>query len=250
MKIKVTCMECFRINGMPSNDYELIEINDTGILEHECLLGHKNITVIQQQNFEILFTLAGMALLDGYSRESIVSIAASLERFYEFYIKVISIEYKINFEDFDSAWKNVKNQSERQYGAFIFTYLLSHNGQNPPLVDDEKPELIGRSKSSIKSWKSFRNDVVHKGYIPTPQETISYSEIVYSHMLILLEDLHNNFQESVKKVVTNHVGRSSAILQKSHISIPTIISLIKKHEDSYQTALESLKKYKETLYSK
>ena len=250
MKIKVTCMQCFQINGIPSNEFDLIEINDTGMLEHECSFGHKNTTVIQQLNFEILFTLAGMALLDGYSRESIVSIAASLERFYEFYIKVILIDYKIDFNDFDSAWKNVKNQSERQFGAFIFLYLLSHKGKNPPLIDEEKPDLPGVSKNSLKTWKSFRNDVVHKGYIPTPQETISYSEIVYKHIIVLIEDLQSNYPSSVRKVVTNHIGRSITISNKSHMSIPTIISLIKKHEDSYQTALESVKNYKESLYSK
>ena len=68
----------------------LRSVRDDGIYEFECPEGHRSITVLRTPKHEVLFAIASNALLDGYLRESIASFAASLERFYEFVIRVIN----------------------------------------------------------------------------------------------------------------------------------------------------------------
>lgn len=60
------------------------------------------------------------------------------------------------------------------------------------VIDNKKPTLENVSKNQTKTWKEFRNTVVHKGYIPSVLETLAYGNIVYSHLNELIKDLKNN----------------------------------------------------------
>ncbi|OKY76591.1 MAG: hypothetical protein BM485_05040, partial [Desulfobulbaceae bacterium DB1] len=70
------------------------------------------------------------------------------------------IHNQIQESAFDATWKQVTNQSERQFGAFLFLYLL-----------EQKTEF-DQKKYKIEELKKFRNKVIHKGYLPNEQETI------------------------------------------------------------------------------
>ncbi len=50
----------------------------------------------------------------------ISSFTSSLERFYEFCIKVFCENNSMNDDTYNKVWKQVSNQSERQLGAFYF----------------------------------------------------------------------------------------------------------------------------------
>lgn len=78
MRLRTTCMECFRVDGKPSELANSVELRDDGLYQITCSRGHVTVTAIQEQKFEILFDLGAMALLDGYTREAVSSIAASL----------------------------------------------------------------------------------------------------------------------------------------------------------------------------
>lgn len=246
-------MQCFQEQGQPSSEFQPVEIRDDGLYSSTCSNGHTTLTVVQEQKFEVLFDFGAMALIDGYTREAVTSIAASLERFYEYYIIVTCLKHNIDILNFQNTWKHVANQSERQFGAYLFAYLIDHQGEEPPVIDNIKPELEGISKNNTKTWKEFRNAVVHKGYIPSNNKTLAYGNIVYHHLNELIQDLKNRSGEFIQKATFHHIARGNEAANGavvSTMSIPTIISLTRGEAApaSFEKSLESLVEYRKWLH--
>jgi len=139
-------------------------VRDDGVYEFLCNNNHKTVTIIQQPKFEILFEIGACALVDGYFREAVSSFAASLERFYEFAIRFVLHELKVDTESVGQSWKKISKQSERQLGAFIFVWLTHY-------------KVVPKTLNENKGVR-FRNDVIHNGKIPTQQECIEFGNSV------------------------------------------------------------------------
>jgi hypothetical protein len=137
---------------------------------------------LEATKYSILFDFGVIAIMDGYYREAISSIATSLERLYEFFIRVVCTKHAIPFESVDKNWKHVGNQSERQLGAFCFLYLL----------ETGKPAVLPKD-----DWVQFRNKVVHKGYLPTKEETLKYAEIIHDYMITLVILMNTTMRDAV-----------------------------------------------------
>lgn len=246
-------MQCFKEIGQPTTEFQLVEMNDNGLLSSTCSRGHTTLTMLQEQKFEILFDFGAMALLDGYPREAITSAAAALERFYEYYINIICLKHNIKIDNFERVWKNVSNQSERQFGAYLFTYFIDKNGDMPPIIDDDKPSIDGISKNNTKTWKAFRNNVIHKGYIPSTNEAFAYMKLVFNHIYELLEDIKENYDKEIMQSVFNYQSKRHPKDGKTpvtNMSIPTLISLNTPRKESFDEALKGLKDYKERFHHK
>ncbi|MEL4265454.1 hypothetical protein AAEH96_15440 [Shewanella xiamenensis] len=181
MKVQHSCPYCMQEQFKSSKSNVILTKMETKILDDSCIhyitceKNHKYAVVISAAKYELLFDIGLTAFADGYMREAVSSFSASLERFYEFFINFYL--YTIKFEDqlVTQAWKSVSNQSERQLGAFNYLYLTC--------FQEIAPEL-----DSAK--RGFRNKVIHKGYIPNPQETIEYSRFIYeqiSHVITKIE---------------------------------------------------------------
>jgi hypothetical protein len=140
------------------------EVNNTGIYEVNCSKGHKSKTIIDNIDFEILFEYGLNAVADSYYREAVSSLTASMERYFEFFIRVVLRSSNIGFETIDKVWKNMSSQSERQLGAYIALYAQTFG---------EEPLLLNANKEV-----PFRNSVIHKGHIPTRKEAIDYGDSV------------------------------------------------------------------------
>src|ERR1700741_3851946 len=125
MKIKILafCLECQKAaeNKKVETVEDIVEFNDENLYELTCPKGHKCFTRLQENKFELLFDQGAMALIDGYSRESVASIASSLERFIEYFLKVMAAHHKVSYEKYSKTWKLMAKQSERQLGAFYFS---------------------------------------------------------------------------------------------------------------------------------
>lgn len=236
MKLPMTCMQCLSEKGRPSEEFSFVEFRDDGRYDFTCINGHQTTTILQQQKFEILFDIGAYAILDGYYREAVSSFTSSLERFYEFYIKVLSIERKIDEKIFMTSWKMVAKQSERQFGAFIFLYTLEH-GKSPILLSTANVE--------------FRNDVIHKGLIPTKAEALSYGNDVLNVIRPVLKNLKENYKDSIGKAVFQHLNKRRIDSDKDKsvatMSISTILSLsvfdTAHDEQTLEKALLTLKKF-------
>lgn len=169
MRIEITCPQCLREphndNGFRLFKMQPQQLIDDGIHRVVCGKGHEYIVELKAQKFEMLFDIAVNAISDGYMREAVASFAASLERFYEFFIKYHIHSLGIDESILLDTWKEVSNQSERQLGAFTFLFLAKYN---------EKAQTLD------SNTVGFRNSVIHKGYIPSEADAIDFGNKVYS----------------------------------------------------------------------
>lgn len=234
MRITITCVKCFQ--EQISNDPENLlirgfpaELTDSGLYRMTCIKGHESIICLQQQKFEVLFDLALNAIIDGYNREAVSSFTACLERFYEFYIHVLCIKHNIDRNKFNEAWKTCAAQSERQLGAFVFLYLIENK---------EQPQILSRQ------YATFRNDVIHKGRIPSRQEAIDFGKYVLSIIEPVLSKLKKEESEHVHNVVLMHIIETKKKIkgdsQISFMSIPTTISIDRGVTEPQPTLVEAL----------
>lgn len=214
MRIMVPCMQCLQEFGKPSNEFARVEFRDDGRYELTCSFGHRTTTILQQQKFEVLFEIGAYAILDGYYREAISSFSTSLERFYEFAARVFLENVSKSDTLFQNCWEKVASRSERQLGAFIF--LWAHHFNEPPAL---------LSNSQV----AFRNDVVHKGKIPTRDNAINYGDSVLGILRPMLSALRSRFPEEVQKVTFYHLrdcrSESDDGRTVSTMGISTIVNL-------------------------
>ena len=107
MTIPLTCAQCMNENIATTSIVRLSELRDEGPYEVECAQGHRSFVLLQLQRFEILFHIGAYAVLDGYYREAVSSFTASLERFYEFFIRAAMIKEGVTDTEIENAWKLV-----------------------------------------------------------------------------------------------------------------------------------------------
>jgi hypothetical protein len=190
MKLTVQCLECFNkaitipFARRPSNPeqhisnvrsfigYE-VELSEDFTYELSCIEGHEQITILKTPRFEVLLQVSLNAVLDGYYRDAVASSASALERFYEYYLNVRSIYKRIDENIFQETWKkNLGSSSERQMGAYAMAYTLVEGAQ--PQTLETVDNISGRCPTK------FRNDVIHKGYMPTRVEAIQFIDRIIS----------------------------------------------------------------------
>lgn len=104
--------------------------------------------------------------------EAVSSFASALERFYEFYWRVVMEHTGIPKDQIEATWKPLSKLSERQIGAYCTAATILTKGV---------PKLLNTNKEV-----PFRNRVIHNGYIPTKEEAISFGDVV---MQLINEDL-------------------------------------------------------------
>lgn len=250
MKLLTPCMQCFQEQGHPSEEMISAELFDDGLLRVHCLQGHTTIAVIQEQKHEILFDHALMALIDGYPREAATGMAATLERFYEFVLKVLCKKHGIEASAYKNSWKSISAQSERQFGAFLFAWLIEF-GAPPSTIDDIKPKQITDQKWERRKWKEFRNYVVHKGYMPSYAETVVYGDLVFSHIQHLTSQLNQRCADAVQVIQHQHLQQKhqQARTECVHLSTMSIPAILSRHTDKeFDQTIEEVRQYKARMY--
>ena len=186
MKIRATCQEC-SFGPLSDNNLKIgiVTIDKKGLCYFKCDKGHINLFQMQAFPFELLFESGLCAIKEGFYMESILSLTASLENFYEFFI---NISLRINLlpnEVVNSVLKSMALQSERRLGAFICLYSF----------------IYKRYPSCILNRKNveFRNDVVHKGYLPNESEALNYAKEVYNAIRNEYCDLLNRYKDIISQ---------------------------------------------------
>jgi hypothetical protein len=253
MRLPIVCMKCFAEDGRPPDEATSVELRDDGLYTVSCRRGHQTVTAIQEHKFEVLFDLGAMALLDGYPREATSSIAASLERFLEYYVRVIALKHGVSADAIAEAWKPMSRSSERQLGGFILAYLIENGRAVDPLVFDSRPSLDGRAKGDTPTWSEFRNRVIHQGYIPSTVEALAYGDLVYQWIYRLIGELKRSCTEAMSRATFLHLRRAADAASGATVatmSVPTLISLVRVDEptDTFKDALTGLEKYRRWLY--
>lgn len=179
MKIPVSCF-C-ELHGGPVMPV-LCPVNEDHTYTIVCDRGKTHTVIFQEDKCTLLFELSLYALADGYPREAVSSATSALERFYEYFLRVITHKNSTPQVGYAESWKKIKNQSERQLGAFVWTYLMTF-GRAPRLLSEKD--------------SAFRNSVIHKGMIPTRSEAIDYLNAVMGLMVADILLLKKEFRLSV-----------------------------------------------------
>lgn len=259
MKIVVSnfCYHC--LNDDQSNYTELreklkkdnkldieIELNSENEYFIECENGHTQALKLQAENFEILFDLATLALIDGYSKEAFSTLYSSYERFIEFTIKIICHSKSIKKEEFIKGWNLVKKQSERQLGAFYIIQLIEFGK-----IEFELP----------KKWIEIRNQVIHNGEIPPSKKVIEFGNELLNFINGVLEKLNEKYPNSLSVRQRKWLDSKSDKYFNSQIYasslIPTIIGLNSlnfslQNKETYEEIIELVKDngFYKSFYSK
>lgn len=191
MKLELSCPRCTTtVNDWRTGNFELIEIElrDDGAYLSTCSNGHRFITNLQQQHFQMLFELGLNALVDGYYREAVSSFTAALERFYEFSLRIFSSAHGAKSEDWSATWQQIQNMSERQLGAYAVMHLVSI----------KKPARLLTSRNI-----EFRNAVVHKGRIPSKSEALKFGETIRELLNLAIHDINQCFAEELVSIMVS-----------------------------------------------
>jgi hypothetical protein len=185
MKIFSICDSCQAELGLLTFEPYFASYYDDMLARFECVQGHKNISAIQNQKFEVLLESGAAALDAGFTLEAAATFSAALERFIEFCVKVMLAHQGMCHSLFDEMFKQMARQSERQLGAFIVLHAL----------------VLGVPFVPNSHIAPFRNSVIHKGEIPTPESVEKFCSNVYSEIFKTAELLRQNCKHAIDTVI-------------------------------------------------
>jgi len=141
-----------------------IDLKNDFQFDYECpFCKRKGKGILDLEKFQVLFDMGIICLKKGYYKEAASDFASALERFHEYTIKKILLNEGTEEEKFSEIWKLVSAQSERQYGAFVFLVF----------------KKIGEVFTVPDKFVKFRNSVIHKGMIPSYEDTYEYAKVIY-----------------------------------------------------------------------
>ena len=189
MKIKLACPECAAASG-GFGTFFVETIRDDGLYTGKCPQAHDLPIATQTLRHEMLFEIALNAIIDGYHREAVSSFAASVERFFEFAIRVMASRQKVAAGVYADAWKELAKQSERQLGAYILLCVATF-GEMPLLISKRMVDL--------------RNNVIHKGVLPEKKDALKFGNAAYDVIQGGIQKLRSVCLDDLNKVLTEHV---------------------------------------------
>lgn len=211
MKLASTCFKCMEEAG---NAYipRMVRLvpKHSGLYRFVCSKGHEGAVVLQERHFQLLFEIGLHALNDGYPREAVADFTASLERFFEFYTKFVFRLQGIGQEAIRLTWRHMAAQSERQLGSYVAAYVMHQKTVAPVL-----------SSESV----SFRNNVTHKGHIPSQKEALAFGEAVKAIVQPILETLAERHPEELQSDTFAHIAAQNPNWEHAAtMSYPTTLS--------------------------
>ena len=191
IKFYIPCLICQQETGIPNLVFKQEALNDEFCFLSTCSKGHKTITVLRNERFQLLFDMACNAYLNGDYKDSVTNAASAVERFHEYFINVVTLApytesqelYCQQYNNFLKTWRKVDNQTERQTGGFLMLYFCAFQTLPP--------------KYFSNNTSNFRNEAVHKGHLPKQDKTLEYLEKCYMYMLEIIELLRTKYNESM-----------------------------------------------------
>lgn len=237
MKLPVLCNQCTKtISDVAelNKHSRFVHVTDSMVYKLECTRGHIEFHVLRHFPHEILFEIGAQAIEDGYFREAISSFSSSLERFYEFFMRVTCEVEGVDTEEFNKTWKIISSSSERQLGAYSFRYL-AYFGKVPAVMSGK--------------WKELRNNVIHKGYIPSKDEATIYGEKVLNEIMSVLLELSgcnphtlSSYCNKFLSAVYEGVVSENPKYQVSQVDNPFILNWNRLHFESVGKSIDLVKR--------
>lgn len=240
MKYFCICTDCFNADKN-SVVWAVGEIQADLVAICRCPIDHVTICGLMHDLFDVLFTSGILAYTHGFFSESVMSFTASLERAFELFIRLNLAKAEISLKSIDSFWNEIKNQSERQYGSFCSAYLMTTN------------EIWKADQKQI----SFRNNVIHKGYIATSSEAKKYAEYILKCLNKIMKNIKEYFSEQRNPIYFDMKELTQSALKRTfkenpsakfaNTSMPSLLKWNdKNHKDlKFEEILVSVKELQE-----
>jgi hypothetical protein len=205
MKKFASCIHCIR-EGLETPIYSE-EIDNDHIFRLVCSNGHEQYMVCTDHKFEILLEYAMTLYIKKDYSPAVCYFANSLERFFEFCIKVIlreDCDQKIIDEE---LWKGKYLKfSERQLGAYVSLYV-SKMKSLPILLKTDNTEL--------------RNRVIHEGYIVAKDECYNFGKDVYDIIIETLKKLREKYSGKIISEARYDMKRREKTIKDLNANIST-----------------------------
>lgn len=189
MRLRLHCYTCMAKDQITALAVTM-PLNATGVYPVTCGRGHRTVAVLQQSHFEVLAEAGIQAIVDGYYRDGVLSFASAFERFQQFVFEIVAASFDGSDAAIKATWKVMARQSERQHGAYLASYLFAF-GEPAPVLQSKQIEL--------------RNDVAHKGAIPTIDQSIDYAQAVTNAIHATSEKMKGRFDTLISQSITNHL---------------------------------------------
>jgi hypothetical protein len=217
-----------------------VEIENDGVYLLVCSQGHRSVHTLSNPKFEVLFEMGLLAFDDGYTREAVATMAASVEEFFRFFVKCIFAKRKLyendRFYEAQKFWKLI-SRAEPQLGAFAAFYFLEF-GKCPTYPDTKSTE--------------FRNSVIHRGQIPKANEVMEYADKLVKFMIPVYREYRKGFEALIAtgiEIFAELTKRNEESPLSSNY--PTAVSYlaVRKEDPSFTDALEYLRQNKGRFFT-
>lgn len=181
-----------------------------------------------------------LAFDDGYTREAVATMAASVEEFFRFFVKCIFAKRKLyendRFYEAQKFWKLIA-RAEPQLGAFAAFYFLEF--EKCPAYPDRKST-------------DFRNSVIHGDRIPKASEVIEYGDKLVKFMIPIYREYRKGFEALIAtgiEIMTKFPKRSEESPLSSNY--PTAVShlALREEEPRFTDALEYVRQNKGRFFT-
>jgi hypothetical protein len=126
-----------------------------------------------------------------YHREAILTCASALDAYLDFHVAVLMRSTASKKEDVDALLKFISKQAERRLGAFLAAETA---------ISKQQPGYIRQPMIEL------RNNIVHKGYIPTQDEAFGYLQHVLDFIVARYAALHHQHSDTIHKIFFERVA--------------------------------------------
>lgn len=161
-----------------------VDFRDDGIYACVWPEGHKTITVCSTDHSEMLIEHAVYAFMDRDFRGVINYGASGVDAYLNSHIEILLLAAGKSLEEVASVVKLIDRQENRRWGAFWTLECQFGPGKLPELP-----------RKSVE----FRNDVVHKGIVPSEEQALDYLKAVCDFVAPLSKRLHADHRKEVNK---------------------------------------------------
>lgn len=236
MDLFACCITCSQKKGFPFLNQFSASYFDDQIARVTCNQGHEMAIIVYAPKYELLLESGADALNYDFTLEASASFSAALERFFEFSINVMLKNLNMQGDVYQTMFNSMSRQSERQLGAFFVLHAL----------------VFGEAYKPNKNLTEFRNAVIHKGKIPTPEETKQFCELVYSEIYkvanLLIDRCKNEITLVLDEEFEKRASKINDDIRVHRAKKSSVFSILgDNNKPTFEKAFENYNSFKKTL---
>ncbi|MGL4683748.1 MAG: hypothetical protein ACRCV4_12005 [Hafnia alvei] len=199
MDLFAVCIPCCQTKNYPFLEQFSASYFDDQIARVKCDQGHDMAIIVRAPKFELLLESGANALKHNFTLEASASFSAALERFFEFCTNVILKHLSMPPSLYKTMFNTMSRQSERQLGSFFVLHAL----------------VFGTAYEPNQKITEFRNAIIHKGMIPSPEKSKKFCDLVYSEIYKVSGLLIDNCKKEIDIILNEEFSIRHSKIDKN-----------------------------------